>query len=125
MKILVPTSGITPAQQTAVYIMEIAAAINAEVLAMHVVRPGHSSEVGELCLEIMENAAKQANVPFKGMLSRGPVIDEIIKVAEVEDASLIVMGASDGFVVERWLSSEICGNTRVPVVVIPYQVFAQ
>lgn len=123
MKILVPTSGITPAQQTATYIMEIASAINADVLAVHVVRPGHASEAGELCLEIMKTAAQEANVAVECMLCHGPIIDEIIEVAEGRQANLIVMGASNGFVVERWLSSEICGNTRVPVLVIPYQIF--
>lgn len=125
MKILVPTSGVTPAQETADYVMEIASAISADVLALHAVRPGHSSEAGELCLEIMQNAAKEANVSIECLLRQGPVIDEIIEAAEEQEVSLIVMGASEGFVVERWLSSEVCGNTRVPVVVIPYQVFNQ
>lgn len=125
MKILVPTSGVTPARHTAQYAMEIATAINADVLAVHVVRPGHADESGELCLEIMEQAAKEAGVSIECTLRHGLVINEIIEVAEEQDVSLIVMGASEGFVVERWLSSEICGNTKVPVVVIPYQVFSQ
>lgn len=125
MRILVPTSGVSPARQTAVYVMEIALALRSDVLALHVVRPGHSSEVGELCLEIMENAAKEANVSIECLLCQGPVIDEIISVAEEQEVGLIVMGASEGFVVDRWLSSEVCGNTRVPVVLIPYQALNQ
>lgn len=105
--------------------MEIARSINAEVLAVHVVRPGHASEVGELCLKIMEDAAGEANIPIECSLRHGPVIDEIIVVAEEQGVNLIVMGASNGYVVEQWLSSEICGNTKIPVLVIPYQVFDQ
>jgi len=121
MKILVPTSGVTPASENADYIMDIANAIKGTVLAVHVVRPGHACEVGELCLEIMETAAEGAGVTIETELRHGPVIHEIIEAAEEHQADLIVMGASEGFIVERWLSSEICGNTSVPVVMIPFQ----
>ena len=125
MKILVPTSGVTPAQQSAQFVMEIAAAIDAEVLAVHVVRPEHAAESGELCLEIMEEVAKEHGIAIQCLLRQGLVVDKLIEVAEEHDVNLIVMGASEGFVVERWLSSEIRGCTKVPVVVIPYQVFSQ
>ena len=51
------------------------------------------------------------------------MIDKIIEIDVESVVNLILMGASNGWVIERWLSSEVCGNTTIPVVVIPYQIF--
>ena len=73
------------------------------------------SDVSELFLELTEQAASQAGVPIETEPLHGPVIDKIIEVAEEREVQLIVMRASNGFILERWLSSEIRESTRVPV----------
>lgn len=123
MKILVPLSGVQPTRQIAEYIMEIAQAIGATVLAVSIVRPGHALEVGELCLEMMQTAAADVEVRIETELRHGPIVDTIIESAESHAVNLIVLGASDGLIVERWIASEIRDQTKVPVVQIPFQVF--
>ena len=57
MKVLVPTSGATSATETANYVMQVAQAMNAELIVLHVIKPGHASEAGELPLETFQIAA--------------------------------------------------------------------
>ncbi len=125
MKLLVPTSGAASASETAEYVMQIAQAINAELLVLHVIKRGHASEAGELPLETFQIAGTQAGINVKCHLREGAVIGEIIDFAEENEIDLIVMGASNGAIVEQWISSDVCGNTRIPVLVIPYQIFGE
>ena len=124
MKVLVPTSGATSASETADYVMQVTQAMNAELLVLHVIKPGHASEAGELPLETFQIAAGEAGVKAECHLREGAVIHQIIDFAEENDVDLIVMGASEGAIVDQWISSDVCGNTNIPVLVIPYQVFA-
>jgi len=124
MKMLVPTSGAASARETADYVMQVAHAMNAELLVLHVIKPGHASEAGELSLETFQIAAADAGIKVDGHLREGAVINQIIAFAEESEVDLIVMGASDGAIVDQWISSDVCGNTNIPVLVIPYQVFA-
>lgn len=123
MEILVPISGVQPTRQVADYIMEIALAIRADVLALSVVRPGHATEAGELGLEIVQQAAVEAGVPIETELRRGLVVDVMTETAETHEVDLIVLGASEGLVLERWLASEIRDNSKIPVVQVPFQIF--
>ena len=45
--ILIPTAGQTTARETADYAMQIAKSLDAKVVALHVVKPGMSTEAGE------------------------------------------------------------------------------
>ena len=123
MKMLVPTSGIASASETVEYVMQVAQAIHAELVVLHVIKPGHSREAGELALETFQIAAANAGIKVDSHLREGAVINQIIDFAEENEIDLIVMGASNGAIVDQWISSDVCGNTRIPVLVIPYQVF--
>ena len=123
MKMLVPTSGAASASETAEYVMQVAQAMNAELLVLHVIKPGHASEAGELPLETFQVAAEEAGVKVDCHLREGAVINQIIDFAEENEVDLIVMGASNGVIVDQWISSDVCGHTNIPVLVIPYQVF--
>lgn len=122
MKMLVPTSGAASARETVEYVMQVAQAINAELLVLHVIKPGHASEAGELPLETFQLAAAEAGIKVDCDLRVGSVIHQIIDFAEENEVDLILMGASNGAIVDQWISSDVCGNTNIPVLVIPYQV---
>lgn len=121
-RILIPTAGVAAAMETADYVFEIANAIDAEVFVLHVVRPGKSREAGELCIEIFCESGKEAGVPIQGEISEGSTAHQIVDFAEENKIDLIIMGASNGVVVDDWMSSDVCGMTLTPVLVIPYQI---
>lgn len=122
-KILVPTAGHLTAAETADYAMQVAKAIDAAVVALHVVRPGHSREAGELALEYFQTAANEHQVPVDCHFREGVIVDQIIVFAEEQEIDLILMGASQGTVIDKWISSDVRTSTMIPVLVIPYQMF--
>jgi len=122
MKLLVPTAGAASAREIVDYVMQIAKAMKAELIVLHVVRPGYSHEAGELPLETFTTAAAEAGIDVDCHLREGGVINQIIEFAEKHKVDLIVMGASNGAIVDQWISSDVCGNTSIPVLVIPYQI---
>ena len=121
--ILVPTAGQTTARETADYIMQIAKSLDAKVIALHVVKPEMSTEPGELSLEYFSNAGKENDIEVECCFRTGGVIHQIADFAEENEVDLIVMGASDGRVLDRWLSADVSQSTAIPVLVIPYQIF--
>lgn len=123
LKILVPTAGQAAAAETADYVVKVAKSIGAEVIALHVVRIGGSREPGELSLEYFTTAGKENEVPVKCHFREGAVIHQIVDFAEENEVDLIVMGASEGHVIEQWVSADVRGSTTIPVLVIPYQIF--
>ncbi len=118
-----PTAGQTTAAEIADYVMQIANAIGAEVLALHVIPNGVSREPGELSLEFFQNAGQQSGVKVECHFREGAVIHQIVDFAEQQRVDLIVMGASQGRVVDQWISSDVRDGTAIPVLIIPYQVF--
>ena len=122
-KILVPTSGCATAAETAGYVMLVAKAIGADVLVLHVIKPGGSKEAGELSLQYFADAGEENDVHVECQFREGAVIHSIVDFAEENDVDLIVMGASQGRVVDQWLSSDIRDSTSIPVLIIPFQIF--
>ena len=123
LKILVPTSGQAAAEDTADYAMQVASALNADILALHVIKPGNSKEAGELSLQYFTNAGRTYDVDVETEFREGSVIKQIVGYAAEREVDLIVMGASHGRVLDQWLVSDVRDNTEVPVLVIPYQIF--
>ena len=123
LRILVPTTGHSTAAETADYAMQVARATEAEVVALHVLRPGHSREAGELALEYFQSAGVEHDVNVESHFRQGVLVDQIIEFAEDQSIDLILMGASQGVVVDQWISSDVRYNTVIPVLVIPYQMF--
>ena len=122
-RILVPTSGPSAAAETADYAMQIADSLNATVVVLHVVRSGKTREAGELTMEYFAEAGENNEVNVVTHFAEGALLDTIIDFAEENDIDLIVMGASQGTIVDKWISSDVRDNTSIPVLVIPYQIF--
>ena len=122
-QILVPTSGTTAAYESADYVMQIAQAIGAEVHILHVVSTDDDGEADEP-LKMFEMASEFNQVKVRGVIRYGNVVKEIIDYAENNHINLVLMGASNGEVVEKWLGHDVLGHTSIPVLVMPYQIFA-
>ncbi|MGE0684924.1 MAG: universal stress protein [Candidatus Binatia bacterium] len=122
MKILVPTAGARAAKDNAEYILRIVATLNAELVALHVLRTGEPQAVGEAAVGVFADMGKKGKVQVKTIVKRGDVVATILETAKEEDAQLIVMGASLGKVVDEWMSADALNKTAVPVVVIPHGI---
>lgn len=122
-KILVPTSGTITAFEAAEYAMRVATAVKAEIHVLHVATEGENVDSMSDSLKVFELAGKKSDVPVHGSSVIGNVVDQIIDFAEENEMNLILMGASDGAVVEKWISHEVLGHTKIPVLVMPYQIF--
>lgn len=116
--ILVATAG-GAADETAEYVVGIAAALKANLVALHVSGFGDDEEADELLDRFTSHAAKKG-VEAITVRRYGEVVDAIITCADQHDVALIIMGASQGKVLSKWLSSDVFDSTSVPVVVIPH-----
>jgi len=123
MKILIATAGPVPAKKKAEYIVNIAKRLDAELIALHILREEQAKAKGEEALEIFAQAGQEAHVNVAKVLEKGDIVPTIVKSAEKEGADLIVMGASDGKVVTEWISASVTEKTKMPVVVIPSHEF--
>ena len=123
-KILVPTSGIVATYESAKYVMQVASVVNAEVHVLHVVQQASEIELIDDSVNQFESASEELGIRLVGRVGIGKVAEQIIRYAEANEVSLILMGASNGVVVESWLSYEVLGHTSIPVLVMPYQVFS-
>ena len=103
--------------------MQIAKTMGAEIHALHVIEEDADVESVDDAIKVFELASEEFGVRVRGSVSTGKVADEIIKYAEFHDINLVLMGASDGEVVEKWLSNDVLGHTTIPVLVMPYQLF--
>ncbi|UCH88551.1 MAG: universal stress protein [Thermoplasmata archaeon] len=118
MKILVPTSGIVPAQEKAEYILDIAKRLKADVTVIHILDLGEGSE-GEEALTFFSELGAKKDVKVTTYLKEGNVVPTIVDFAESENASMIVMGASEGRIVAEWIVTDVIDKTKIPVVIIP------
>lgn len=116
--ILVATAG-GAADETAEYVARIAAALMAKLVVLHVA----DFEDDDAARELLERFAEQArkkHVEAITVKQHGEVIDAITTTARRYDVAMIVMGASQGSVLSKWLSSRVFDATSIPVVVIPH-----
>ena len=121
MKILVATAGPVPAKDKAEYIVNIAKRLRADVIALHILQEEQNRAKGEETLDVFVEAGREAHVNVAKVLKKGDIVSNIIDTTEKESADLIVMGGSEGKVVEKWISSGVIGKTKIPVVVIPQE----
>ena len=118
MKILVPTAGPEPAREKAEYISKLACNLEAELIILHIAQD-NNHEPGKEAFKIFENQCNKDNIKIKTIIQEGKVVPTISKVAEDEGADLIVMGASEGRVVAKWLVADVLERSKIPVVMIP------
>ena len=119
MKILFATAGPVPAQENADYVVNITKRLGAELTVLHVVNEKDEEENGEKALKFLFESGKKERVQVTGVLQTVDIIEQIIRVAEMESAAIIIMGASKGKLVNEWLSSGAKQKAKVPVLVIP------
>lgn len=118
MKLLVPTAGPVPAQEKAEYISKLACSLEAEMIVLHIVKNNNKGP-GQEAFKIFENQCKKDNIKIKTIIKEGDVVPTISKVVDEENVDLIVMGASAGRVVAKWLVADIMERSKVPVVIVP------
>lgn len=118
MKLLVPTAGPKPAEEKADYIFNIAKMLEAEIIAIHISDREDSTE-GQEALEIFTKEANKNDVKITTQMKTGEIVSVISEVAESENVDLILMGASEGRIVAKWIAVDIIEKSKVPIVIIP------
>lgn len=120
MRILAPSSGQEAAAEIANYVINIAKRLDATLIALHILSDGESEEDGRNCCDVLYKAAKDSGVNVETQIAQGDVVQSIIDAAERQRADLVVMGASNGKVVKRWLSADVMHRSETPVLVVPH-----
>lgn len=120
LKIMVPTSGVVPAEQNARYILKMARNLRAEVLVVHVRDQGEDRE-GDLALDVFDKVSKEIGVRVELKPAIGEISRTLIEIAKIEEVDLIVMGATKGRNVATWIIDKIKKETDIPVVIIPWR----
>jgi nucleotide-binding universal stress UspA family protein len=118
MKLLVPTAGPVPAREKAEYVSKLACSLEADIIVLHIVKDDND-EAGKEAFKIFENQCNKESLKLKTIIEKGEIIPSISKVADEENADLIVMGASEGRVVAKWMAADVIERSKVPVVIIP------
>jgi nucleotide-binding universal stress UspA family protein len=118
MKLLIPTAGPVPAKEKAEYVSKLACSLDAELLILHIVQNDDETP-GLEAFKIFENQCNKDNIKLKTIIEHGEIVPAISKVAEKEEADLIVMGASTGSIVGKWLAADIMERSKIPIVIIP------
>ena len=118
-KVVVPTSSEVSAYESSESVMQIASLLNADVHVLHV-----NSEVNSYidlsnAFELFQLACEENGVRVKSVSVSGDIVSEIVRYAECINANLILMGASKGDNIEDWISHQVFGKTKIPVLVMP------
>ncbi len=119
MKILIPISGRVPSRAEAEYLVHIAKSMDAAIKVLHITDDDSDIPAGEDAMYPIWDAALKARVKVISEIHTGEVVATILKVAKDNKIDLIVMGASEGKVVKKWLASKVLGKSDIPVVIIP------
>lgn len=119
-RILVPTAGSLPARETANAIVNVAQSLGADLIPLHIVMEGEHEAGAIQGPKLLADAAHAAGVSSVPATRHGELISTIIKTAEEFEVSLILMGASEGTIVNKWLSANVMNRCKIPVVVIPH-----
>ena len=120
MKILLPTAGEEAAAEIADYVIAVARRLDAELLVLHILRDDESKEDGKRCGQVFTEAAHDTGVSVASRVVSGKVVESILSVANQEKVDMVLMGASKGNVVEKWLSADVMDECEMPVLVIPH-----
>ena len=119
LRILVPTAGRQPAREMADSVVNIARSLNADLVPLHILEEGETEAAALKGPLVIAEAAREAGVNAMPATRHGHLVDAIIDTAERFSVNLIVMGVSEGRVVDQWLSTNVMKSCRVPVVVVP------
>jgi len=119
-KMMVPTAGPFSAHKNARYIMRMANKLRADVLVVHIRDKGESREGGDEALDIFNEEAKMVGMTIEKIPAIGEVSQTIIELARFHEVDLIVLGATRGRSVSRWIIETVMLKTDIPVVLIPW-----
>ena len=119
MKIIIPTVGSVPDQKTAIYVINIAKRLNAQLVVLRVLIKKETETAGEQSLRLFTENIKEEKVPVTAILRRGDIAPVIIEVAEEKSADLIILGVSHGEIVAEWMNAKAMEKTDIPVLLIP------
>jgi len=119
-KMMVPTAGPFSAHKNARYIIRMAKKLNADVLVVHIRDKGESREGGDEALDIFNEEARSVDMTIEKIPAVGEVSQTIIELSKFHEVDLIVLGATRGRSVSRWIIETIINKTDIPVVLIPW-----
>jgi nucleotide-binding universal stress UspA family protein len=119
MKILVPSAGPAPDQQTVDYVINIAERLNAQVIVLRILSNKETDQMGEQSLRLFVETGKSVKVPVKSIIKRGEIATVIIEVASEKSVDLIIQGVSHGEIVAEWMNAKAMEKTDIPVLLIP------
>lgn len=119
MKILVPSAGPVPDQQTVDYVINIAERLNAQLIVLRIFSEKETDPMGEQSLRLFVETGKSAKVPVKPILMRGEIAPAIIAVALENSVDLIIQGVSHGEIVAEWMNAKAMEKLDIPVLLIP------
>ena len=122
-RILVPTSSLVSAYEAADYVAQVASILHAEVHVLHVFEDEESRKECSDVFQMFEMACEENDIKVRKAVAVGSIVDEINRYAEAYQVNLVLMGASNGLVVDEWLSHKVLGHSTVPVLVMPYEMF--
>ena len=119
MNILVPSAGPVTDQRTAVYIVNIAKGLGAQLVVLRVLADNETASAGKKRLDQFVGIGNRENVPVKTAVRRGEIASAIIEVAVETPADLIILGVSQGEIVAEWMNAKAMERTDIPVLLIP------
>ena len=118
-KIVVPTSSAVSAYEASEFVMQIASLLNAEVHVLHVYSDDLLYDDCTNAFELFQLACEENGVRVKNVSVSGNIVREIVQYAEHTNANLILMGASPSHAIEEWISHQVFGVSKIPVLVLP------
>lgn len=119
MKIIVPTFGTAPDQNTTAYIIDIAKRLDAQLVVLRILAENETEIEGNECLSRFIEMGQEQKVLVNGVLRQGDITSGIIEVAEKYAVALIILGVKRGEIIVEWLNANAMKKTDIPVLIIP------
>ncbi len=144
-KILIATDGSKHSERAAEMAVEMAGLYGSTITALYVVDigkeytqlgdliskvsddliasiRGNLKDQGESAIRVVLDMAEKAGIPATRRISEGYPADDIVRIAEEEDAGLIVMGGMGATGLDRFLlgsvADRVVRSSRIPVLVV-------
>lgn len=144
-KILIATDGSKHSERAAEMAVEMAGLYGSTITALYVVDIGEEytqlgdlisnvsddliagirgnlQDQGESATKVVLDIAEKARIPATRRISEGYPAEDIVRIAEEEDAGLIVMGGMGATGLDRFLlgsvADKVVRSSRIPVLVV-------
>ena len=121
-KIMVPTDFTSVADTAIQHAITISKIMKGEIVLLHVIdKDGKTLEAQNKLDKIAETLNKENNVPTVGKVITGNIFDDIVKVAEYEGVSLIIMGTHGRKGIQHIVGSyamKVITSSEIPFIVV-------